>query len=41
MDFTVSVGGGGRCFGVVPNAEQMWLVVGVEASLAVNMTAPH
>ena len=33
------VKGGGHCFGVAPNMEQMLLVVEVEASLVVNMTA--
>ena len=33
------VKGRGHCFGVAPNMEQMLLVVGVEASLVVNMMA--
>ena len=39
VGFTVLVEGGGHHFGVVPNVEQIWLVVGVEANLAVNMMA--
>ena len=31
---------GGHHFGVIPNAEQTWLVVGVEANPVVNMTVP-
>ena len=41
MGSTELVGGGWYCFGVAPNAERIWLVVGVEANPAVNMTVPH
>ena len=37
IDFTGLVEGGGCRFGVVSNVERTWLVVGVEASLVVNM----
>ena len=38
---TELMGGGGRCFGAAPSAEQMWLVAAVEANLVVNMMVPH
>ena len=41
MGSTESMEDGGHCFGVAPNAEQTWLVVGIEANPAVNMTLPH
>ena len=40
MGSTELMGGGGHCFGVAPNVEQMLLVAGVEANLAVNMMVP-
>ena len=41
MGSTESVGGRGCHFGVACNAEQMWLVMGVEANPVVNMMASY